>query len=132
MWPLVGPDGHQLVRPNELAHGAHGAKNLTKAFKQISKWRSFMPKSIQQTLAELEIEDVEDSMFYDDNNGFDKPCGRDLVRLAQRIAKHSNTCTSQLQDEGAWNNLVHSRLLDMFIHDMCDESSQDQCDFMPW
>ncbi|KAL3587879.1 hypothetical protein FPOAC2_13778 [Fusarium poae] len=131
MWPLVGPDGHQLVRPNELAHGAQGAKNLTKAFKQISKWRSFMPKSIQQTLAELEIEDVEDSMFYDDNNGFDKPCGRDLVRLAQRIAKHSNTCTSQLQDEGAWNNLVHSRLLDMFIHDMCDESSQDQCDFMP-
>ena len=53
-----------------------------------------MPKSIQQMLTELEIEDVEDSMFYNNNNGFNKPCGRDLVRLAQRIAKHSNTCTS--------------------------------------
>ncbi|KAG8670753.1 hypothetical protein FPOAC1_003987 [Fusarium poae] len=80
MWPLVGPDGHQLVRPNELAHGAQGAKNLTKAFKQISKWRSFMPKSIQQTLAELEIEDVEDTFSIET-----KRYGGDIAKGEQQL-----------------------------------------------
>lgn len=90
-----------------------------------------MPKSIQETLAKLG-EDVDDTMFYDDDPAIDGPCAKDLIRLAQRIAKHSNTCSSQLQDEGAWNNLVHTRVLDMFIYDMHDGPGQDQCDFMPW
>ncbi|KAF5024260.1 hypothetical protein F66182_3669 [Fusarium sp. NRRL 66182] len=130
MWPLIGPHGHQLVRANPLVHRVPAVKNLTASFSRISRVRSIIPKSIQQTLEEMDMDDVDDSMFYHDEET-DRPCGRDLIRLAQRIAKHSNTCSSQLQDEGAWNNLVHSRLLDMFINDMHDGLDQDQCDFMP-
>ncbi|KAM0364329.1 hypothetical protein ACHAPK_010716 [Fusarium culmorum] len=80
MWPLVGPDGHQLVRPNELAHGAQGAKDFAKAFKQISKWRSFMPKSIQQTLVDLEIEDAEDTFSIET-----KRYGGDIAKGEQQL-----------------------------------------------
>ncbi|KAM0310914.1 hypothetical protein ACHAPQ_012446, partial [Fusarium lateritium] len=130
MWPLVGSAGHQLVRGNAFGLRPPAVTALASTFSQINRMRSIMPKSVQKPLEKLG-EDVDDTMFYDDNAAIDMPCGKDLVRLAQRIAKHSNTCSSQLQDEGAWNNLVHTRVLDMFIHDLQNGPGQDQCDFMP-
>ncbi|KAM0468301.1 hypothetical protein ACHAP7_011035 [Fusarium lateritium] len=130
MWPLVGSAGHQLVRGNAFGLRPPAVTALASTFSQINRMRSIMPKSVQKPLEKLG-EDVDDTMFYDDNAAIDMPCGKDLIRLAQRIAKHSNTCSSQLQDEGAWNNLVHTRVLDMFIHDLQNGPGQDQCDFMP-
>ncbi|KAM0342863.1 hypothetical protein ACHAPU_009140 [Fusarium lateritium] len=130
MWPLVGSTGHQLVRGNPFGMRPPDVTTLANAFSQINRSRSIMPRSLQDTLTRLG-EDVDDTMFYDDGAALDGPCAKDLIRLAQRIAKHSNTCSSQLQDEGAWNNLVHARVLDMFIHDMHDGPGQDRCDYMP-
>jgi hypothetical protein len=70
-------------------------------------------------------------MFYDDTEWHgDFPGGEELLRRALRIAARSSDCSRMLSDETAWNNLVHSPLLDMFVHDMQDGPGQDILDFL--
>ncbi|KAJ4245777.1 hypothetical protein NW762_013901 [Fusarium torreyae] len=92
-----------------------------------------MPQRLKTALEKNDIGGLDDGMFFDDavTDEKDRPCSDDLIRQASRVAKHSNTCSSQLQDEAAWNNLVHSRILDLFLHDMHDGPGQDILDLMP-
>ncbi|KAM0546645.1 hypothetical protein ACHAPJ_010783 [Fusarium lateritium] len=137
MWPLLGPNGHKLLRASPTASNAPrlpALRRLVDDFGMIERGRSIMPQRIRKALEENDIGGLDDGMFFDDDAVTDKknrPCSDDLIRQALRIAKHSNTCSSQLQDEAAWNNLVHSRLLDLFLHDMQDGPGQDILDLMP-
>ncbi|KAF4965156.1 hypothetical protein FSARC_7023 [Fusarium sarcochroum] len=136
MWPLVGPS-HKLVRAGPTASNAPrvpALRHLIDDFGKIERGRSIMPQRIKTSLEENDVTGLDDGMFFDDDAVTDRkshPCSDDLVRQALRISKHSNTCSSQLQDEAAWNNLVHSRLLDLFLHDMHDGPGQDILDLMP-
>ncbi|KAK2684437.1 hypothetical protein QWA68_016818 [Fusarium oxysporum] len=90
-----------------------------------------MPKRIEEALKKQGVGRLNNGMFFDDHHLTHGPCADDLVRQALRIVRHSDICSTQLQDEAAWNNLVHSRLLDLFIHDMHDGPGQDILDYMP-
>ncbi|CAG9982726.1 unnamed protein product [Clonostachys byssicola] len=62
---------------------------------------------------------------------YDSRSGEELVRRASRIAVRSSDCSRMLSDESAWNNLVHSPLLDMLLYDMRDGPGQEILDFIP-
>ncbi|KAG8406856.1 hypothetical protein J3459_018614 [Metarhizium acridum] len=131
MWPLEGPLGHKLMRANQFGHHVPAVQELIDQFDAVNRGRSIMPKSLYQSLRDVGVGRLYDDMFFEQDTAADRPCDKDLVRYAQRIAQHSNTCASQLQDEGAWNNLVHSRLLDLFVHDMQDGPDHGIIDFLP-
>lgn len=96
MWPLIGSNGLKLMRANPFAHPSPAVQKLIDEFAQIDRGRSIMPRSIQQTLQDIDVGALDDGMFFDNDFVTDGPCSKDLVRHAQRIAKHSNTCSSQL------------------------------------
>lgn len=97
-----------------------------------------MPRSIKAVLqehlnAEGQFDRLHDFMFFDDaasdGAGVDV---KNLVRRASRIASRSNDCSRMLSDESAWNNQVHSPLLDMLTCDMRDGPDHDILDFLSW
>ncbi|KAK7429747.1 hypothetical protein QQZ08_003773 [Neonectria magnoliae] len=81
-----------------------------------------MPRRIKVALEEHldatgQFDRVRGYMFFDD----DMTTGREQTR---------RDCTSGEDDEAAWNNLVHSPLLDMFVCDMRDGPIPHILDFL--
>ncbi|KAH7308551.1 hypothetical protein B0I35DRAFT_360854 [Stachybotrys elegans] len=78
-----------------------------------------------------QVDRLHEYMFCDDS-AWHHSCldGEGLVRRAVRIATRSADCSRMLSDELAWNNHVHSPLLDMLVHDMQDAPGQDMLDFL--
>ncbi|KAM6515572.1 hypothetical protein FSOLCH5_009797 [Fusarium solani] len=101
-----------------------------------------MPRRIKAALEEhLEatghFDRLHEYMFFDDTTStgseqtrHDSASGEELVRRALCIAARSSDCSRMLSDESAWNNLVHSPLLDMLVHDMRDGLGQDILEFL--
>jgi hypothetical protein len=74
---------------------------------------------------------LHEHMFCEDST-WHRSCldGEGLIRRAVRIASRSAKSSRMLSDEPAWNNHVHSLLLDMLVHDMQDGPGQDVFDFL--
>lgn len=111
--------------------------------RDVAGRHSIIPQSIKTALEQrLEVvgsfDRLYDYMFFDDARNPQietwKDCAgaEELVRRAYRIADRSNDCSRMLSDESAWNNMVHSPLLEMFVYDMRDAPGQDVLDFVPW
>jgi len=132
---VSGPYGHRLARDGSAALHSNklsAVRELIEDFEDIQSRLCIMPKRIEEALKKQGVGRLNNGMFFDDHHLTHGPCADDLVRQALRIVRHSDICSTQLQDEAAWNNLVHSRLLDLFIHDMHDGPGQDILDYMPW
>ncbi|KAJ4249052.1 hypothetical protein NW762_012383 [Fusarium torreyae] len=148
LFPLYGPEGRRLVRDSlSMAAPAHSLsptlRLLIGDINDVAGRYGIMPRRIKTALEQrLEVTNpfdrLHEYMFFDDGviSGSDttlEDCTRapELVRRALRIADRSNECSRMLSDESAWNNLVHSPLLDMLVYDMQDGPGQDVLDFMP-
>lgn len=102
-----------------------------------------MPQRIKAALAEHlaasgQFDRLHEYMFFNDATNpwseqtrHDRRSGEELVRRASHIAVRSSDCSRMLSDESAWNNLVHSPLLDMLLYDMRDGPGQEILDFLP-
>lgn len=78
-------------------------------------------------------------MFFEDTNSIkdldeslDWASAREVLRRALRIADRSGQCSQMLSDESAWNNMVHTPLLELFARDMYSCTNQELLDFISW
>ncbi|KAI3571065.1 hypothetical protein IWW34DRAFT_640034 [Fusarium oxysporum f. sp. albedinis] len=147
LFPMYGPEGHRLVRDslNPTAPRHSMSRSISELFRDVndvSRSISIIPQSIKVALEQhledtMSLDRVHDWMFFADTGGIrdlDKSLSwasdREVLRRALRIADRSGHCSQMLSDESAWNNLVHSPLLDLFVNDMYDSEDQELLDFM--
>ncbi|CAH0056976.1 unnamed protein product [Clonostachys solani] len=148
LFPLYGPDGHRLVRGSlGMAAPTDPLSPALRSFlgdiNDVAGRHCIMPQRVKAALAEHlaasgQFDRLHEYMFFDDATGpwseqtrHDSRSGEELVRRASHIAARSSDCSRMLSDESAWNNLVHSPLLDMLVYDMRDGPGQDILDFVP-
>ncbi|KAF4964222.1 hypothetical protein FSARC_7856 [Fusarium sarcochroum] len=148
LFPLYGPEGRRLVRDSlSMTAPAHSLsptlRMLIGDINDVAGRHGIMPQRIKTALEQrLQVTNPFDRlyeyMFFDDgitsgNDTIWEDCtsAPELVRRALRIADRSNECSRMLSDESAWNNLVHSPLLDILVYDMQDGPGQQMLDFMP-
>ncbi|KAH6879491.1 hypothetical protein B0T10DRAFT_582904 [Thelonectria olida] len=142
LFPLYGPVGHRLVRDSlSTAAPAHPPSPALPSFlgdiHDVAGRYSIMPRRVKATLEEHleatgQLDMLHEYMFFDDptistGGGAN---GDELVRRASHLATRSSDCSRMLSDESAWNNLVHSPLLDMLVCDMRDGPGKDILDFL--
>jgi hypothetical protein len=149
LFPMYGPDGHRLVRDSlsMTAPQQNLPQTLSALFRDINDVAGrygIIPGSIKGVLDQhlartMSLDRVHDHMFFDDTSGvvsLDESLTwateREILRRALRIADRSSHCSRMLSDESAWNNLVHSPLLDLFVYDMYNTPRQPVLDFIPW
>lgn len=149
LFPLYGPEGHRLIRDSlSVTAPTHPLSPTLRRFlgdiNDVAGRHCIMPRRIKLALEEHleatgQFDRVHEYMFFDDkistgNEQTRRDCtsGEELVRRALRIATRSSDCSRMLSDESAWNNLVHSPLLDMFVYDMQDGPARDILDFLSW
>ncbi|KPM42266.1 hypothetical protein AK830_g4252 [Neonectria ditissima] len=148
-FPLYGHEGHRLVRDSlsSATNAPHALpptlQTLIGDIKDVAGRHGIMPRRIKAALeqrlaAASSFDRVYEYMFFDDSREFEsdemwRDCAsaEELVRRASRIADRANECSRMLSDESAWNNLVYSPILDMFVHDMRNAPGDDVLDFMP-
>ncbi|KAF4462464.1 duf895 domain membrane protein [Fusarium albosuccineum] len=144
LFPLYGPEGHRLIRDSlSMTAPTHNISPTLRDFlgdiNDVAGRHCIMPRRIKAALQEHldttgQFERLHEYMFFDDETSTGSgPCGasgEELVRRALRIATRSSDCSRMLSDESAWNNLVHSPLLDMLVYDMKDSPNQDVLDFV--
>ncbi|EXK23577.1 hypothetical protein FOMG_19662 [Fusarium oxysporum f. sp. melonis 26406] len=147
LFPMYGPEGHRLVRdslnPTAPRHSmSRSIFELIRDVNDVSRSISIIPQSIKVALEQhlhdtMSLDRVHDWMFFADTGDIrdlDKSLfwasDREVLRRALRIADRSGHCSQMLSDESAWNNLVHSPLLDLFVNDMYDSEGQELLDFM--
>ncbi|KAM6506802.1 hypothetical protein FALCPG4_018628 [Fusarium falciforme] len=138
LFPVYGPEGHQLLRGSLMATPglSRTLQELLMDMNDVAGRYCIMPRSVkrvlqQQLLTEGQFERLHEYMFFDDS-ATQPTCiaGEELVRRISRIASKSNDCSRMLSDEAAWNNHVHSPLLDIFIYDLQDGPGQNIIDFL--
>ena len=85
------------------------------------------------------LDELHDFMFFDDastikdtSESLDWASPREVLRSALHIVDWSNKCTDLLSDESAWNNTVHTPLLQLFTHDMYSGENQELVEFISW
>jgi hypothetical protein len=127
-----------------INQGASSAtlRHLIRQMKRVFLQHEIMPRRCKSQIEKLpevvySVEPLLDYMFYDDGSIegkelTDRARAEELVRRASRIAERSGDCASMLSDEAAWNNLVHTPLLEILVSEMGDIPAYAILDFMPW
>ncbi|KFA69971.1 hypothetical protein S40285_09608 [Stachybotrys chlorohalonatus IBT 40285] len=138
-FPLYGPEDRRLLRDslNTMTIAPSPTlRDLLGDMTDVAGRYAIMPLRVKapterHLVATGQFDRLHEYMFCDDA-AWHHSCldGEGLVRRAVRIAARSAECLRMLSDELAWNNLVHSQLLDMLVHDMQDGPGQDMLDFL--
>ncbi|KAF5020446.1 hypothetical protein F66182_7525 [Fusarium sp. NRRL 66182] len=147
LFPMYGPEGHRLVRDSLSAaaprHSLSPSMSLLfRDINDVARSIGIIPRSIKAALdrhleRSMSFDRVYDWMFFEDTSDVDDmdesltwASKREVLRRALRIADQSGHCSQMLSDESAWNSLVHSPLLELFVHDMYDCPGQEMLDYM--
>ncbi|KAJ4248119.1 hypothetical protein NW762_012889 [Fusarium torreyae] len=137
--PYFGPAGHRLVRDMTSSHDSTALRDLLNDMTDVSRTYEVVPRRIKPNLERIQSPGqfglLREYMFFDDKPSDEQQRTRpqasegDLIRRITRIVEKSRECATLLSDESAWNNHVHSPLMDLLCSDMQDGSNQDLLDF---
>ncbi|KAH6635878.1 hypothetical protein F5144DRAFT_565708 [Chaetomium tenue] len=139
LFPLYGVEGHRLVRDSLMKVTTSLSPTLRHLLGDVGDAASrhgIIPRRAKEALEKHiettgQFDRLRELMFCDDST-WHGSCfgGEDLVRRAVLIASRSAKCSRMLSDEPAWNNHVHSPLLEMLVQDMQDGPNQGIFDFL--
>ncbi|GKU13468.1 unnamed protein product [Fusarium langsethiae] len=147
LFPLYGEDGQRLIK-NTISTKAPpqslplSLSVLIRDINNISRCCYVIPQSIKADLTQhltntAPLDELHDFMFFDDastikdtSKSLDWASPREVLRSALHIVDWSNKCTNLLSDESAWNNTVHTPLLQLFTHDMYSGENQELVEFI--
>ncbi|KAM0543164.1 hypothetical protein ACHAPJ_012462 [Fusarium lateritium] len=137
--PYFGPAGHRLVRDMTSSHNSTALRNLLNDMTDVSRAFGVIPQRIKTDLERIQSSHqfglLREYMFFDDKPSDGKQrtwpqaSEGDLIRRITRIVDKSRECATLLSDESAWNNHVHSPLMELLCSDMQDGPNQDLLDF---
>ncbi|GKU16562.1 unnamed protein product [Fusarium langsethiae] len=147
LFPMYGPEGQRLIR-DALSTTAprqslpSSLSELIQDINDISRGFSIIPQNMKAALDQhlkntAPLDRLHGFMFFEDTNSIkdldeslDWASAREVLRRALRIADRSGQCSQMLSDESAWNNMVHTPLLELFARDMYSCTNQELLDFI--
>ncbi|KAF4455862.1 hypothetical protein F53441_1894 [Fusarium austroafricanum] len=147
LFPIYGPEGQRLIRDTLSTTAPRQSlpsslSELIQDINDISRGFSIIPQSMKAALDQhlkntAPLDRLHDFMFFEDTNSIkdldeslDGASAREVLRRALRIADRSGQCSQLLSDESAWNNMVHTPLLELFARDMYSCTNQELLDFI--